>query len=141
MAGLSISALAREAQVSHQGVSAAVRRGVLRRGADGLLDLTIEPNRSWLRLHHKGLDNRGRDMRTYGRRPGTKVAEKVPTKVGNTAELDSPDDAVVGTFTDAELDAILAENAQDLLTLIQEEQRNWCCAKPGGPRVGRGRRR
>jgi len=106
--------------VSRQGVHQAVKRGVLRVGADGLIDPEVEPNKSWVALHVKhGLDRRGRDMRTYGRRPGTEVRERVPIEVSE--DTDSPDEAVPGAFfTDAEIDAILAEG--DLTRVVREMQ-------------------
>jgi len=58
---------ARAAAVSKQAVNQALRRGLLRAGADGLIDPAIEPNKSWLGMHTKGFDFRARPMWTYGR--------------------------------------------------------------------------
>jgi hypothetical protein len=67
MSGIAQAALAREAGVSKQAVSLAIRRGVLVAGADRLIDVTTEPNRAWYLAHRRGADRRGRAMRTYSR--------------------------------------------------------------------------
>ena len=125
MPGLSCSALARQIGVSRQGVHQAVKRGVLRRGAEGLIDPSIEPNKSWIGLHAQGFDWRGRDMRSYARATRTNP-QSVPPKVGETVELDIHDEAALDKFlkeglaefertrmTDAELNAPFDEITAD----------------------------
>ena len=121
MPRLSCAEFARRAGVSRQAVHDAVKHYALVRDEDGLIDTECGPNRSYLEFHVHGVDRNLRDMRTYGRRPGTEVRERVPAEDGDGAELDSPDGALPGAFfTDAEIDAILAEG--DLTRLVREMQ-------------------
>jgi hypothetical protein len=72
MPALREAELARQAGASRQAVNDGVRRGLLRAGPDGLIDVEIEPNKSWLALHRRDHDIRDRWMPTYARVTGVK---------------------------------------------------------------------
>lgn len=108
MPGFSCSALAREVDVSRQGVHQALKRGILRVGVDGLIDPTVAPNRSWISLHSKGHDYRGREMWTYAGR-------KVPPAVCDTFDI----------HDEAALDAFMEEGLAELQrTAMSDEELN-----------------
>ena len=121
--GLSCSALTRQVGVSRQGVHQAVKRGVLRRGADGLINPSIEPNKSWLGLHAEGMDWRGRHMTTYARPTGPKASKSTGPATTNGAEED-PEPDIAG-----EILACLYTGQDDhtrqlaMLTEIRDAQR------------------
>jgi len=124
MPRLSCAEFARRAGVSRQAVHDAVKHYALVRDEDGLIDTECGPNRSYLEFHVHGVDRNLRDMRTYGRPIGSTARERVPAEDGDGAGLDSPDEVMPGAFTDAEIDAILAEgDVMAVLKEMREEQR------------------
>ena len=117
MTAMHQAAFAREAGTSRQAVNDGLRRGLLRAGPDGLLDASVEPNRSWLAMHVKhGADFRGRDMASYPTGP------KAPKSADDGNGLDIHDEAALDAWmkktlaefertrmTDEELDALASE--------------------------------
>lgn len=97
MATLSRSDFAREAVVSKQAISKAVRRGALVvSDVTNRLDTEAEPNSRYLRIHREGYDSRARDMRTH-RGPGQSYVATERALAERSSTRSRPEPALSGS--------------------------------------------